>query len=104
MRAPRRAHLLSHSNLQCPFAGHSSARFRCMSTLGAQTAAPQSAGSPVRTATRVETASAGGSVDAAEQALVPSPQPIEAGNSIPANSLAMRLPVELEVAIPLGDF
>lgn len=38
-----------------------------------------------------------------QEALVPSPG-APAGAPIPANPLAVRLPVELEVAIPLRDF
>ncbi len=42
--------------------------------------------------------------DVSEEALVPSPQANQPGTSLPAKSLAMRLPVELEVAVPLRDF
>jgi flagellar motor switch/type III secretory pathway protein FliN len=38
------------------------------------------------------------------QALVPAPQAMEPEAVIPANGLALRLPVELEVAIPLRNF
>jgi hypothetical protein len=38
------------------------------------------------------------------QALVPAPQAMEPETVIPANGLALRLPVELEVAIPLRNF
>ena len=39
-----------------------------------------------------------------EEALVCAPQNADAGETIPLNAQAMRLPVELEVAIPLRDF
>ena len=39
-----------------------------------------------------------------EQALVPSPQSMEDGLSTRFNPLVMRLPVEVEVAIPLRGF
>jgi len=51
-----------------------------------------------------ETLPGGEPGDTAGQALVPSPQAIEPETAGPANALAMRLPVELEVAIPLRDF
>lgn len=47
---------------------------------------------------------AGAAGGVSEESLVPSPQGAPAGAAIPANPLAMRLPVELEVAIPLRDF
>lgn len=40
----------------------------------------------------------------AEQALIPSPQPIDGPKGSLANPQLMRLPVELEVAIPLRGF
>jgi hypothetical protein len=40
----------------------------------------------------------------AEEALVPSPPTGQAAAAIPAKSVVSRLPVELEVAIPLRDF
>ena len=52
----------------------------------------------------LEAAPAGAAGEIAEEALVPSPQGGPAALAIPANPLAMRLPVELEVAIPLRDF
>ena len=39
-----------------------------------------------------------------EQALVPSPLTMEPETATPANARVMRLPVELEVAIPLRGF
>jgi flagellar motor switch protein FliN len=40
----------------------------------------------------------------AEQALIPSPPPLDAGTTIQPNSLEARLPVELDVAVPLRNF
>ena len=48
-------------------------------------------------------ASAGAASGISEEALVPSPG-APAGAALPGNPLAMRLPVELEVAIPLRGF
>ena len=42
--------------------------------------------------------------EGAQQALIPSPQPIDSGRASFANPQLMRLPVELEVAIPLRGF
>ena len=52
----------------------------------------------------VEKADAGRPAETAEQALIPSPQAMAADAATPANALAMRLPVELEVALPLRGF
>jgi len=41
---------------------------------------------------------------AAEQALVPSPHPISGEGEIPRNSAIARLPVELDVAVPVRQF
>jgi hypothetical protein len=38
------------------------------------------------------------------QALVPSPQGLETKMLVPPNTLAARLPVEVDVAVPLRDF
>lgn len=87
MRVPRsNAHFLNHSNPVCRFPGHLSAT-----------------GSGVSTAATppIETAPAG---QPAEQALVPSLQIMEPDIAGTANPVAMRLPVEVEVAIPLRGF
>ena len=42
--------------------------------------------------------------EVAEEALVRSPQAAEPGATLELNQQAMRLPVELEVGIPLRDF
>ena len=39
-----------------------------------------------------------------EQALIPSPPAAESDTAFPQNRLAARLPVELDVAVPLKDF
>jgi flagellar motor switch/type III secretory pathway protein FliN len=52
----------------------------------------------------VETAHVVKPVESAEQALVALPQAMKPETATPANAFAMRLPVELEVAIPLRDF
>jgi flagellar motor switch/type III secretory pathway protein FliN len=52
----------------------------------------------------VETASAAPAQEIADEALVRAPQSAKAEGTIPLNARAMRLPVELEVAIPLRDF
>jgi hypothetical protein len=41
---------------------------------------------------------------AAEQALVPSPRPVEAKEPIVLSAPVARLPVELDVAIPVREF
>ena len=41
---------------------------------------------------------------AAEKALVPSPQALEREILIPSSSAVSRLPVEVDVAVPLRDF
>jgi flagellar motor switch protein FliM/N len=57
------------------------------------TAPPQP--SPERTADPVESR---------EEALAPSPQPLESELLIPPHTRIARLPVEVDVAIPLRDF
>jgi len=52
----------------------------------------------------LETASAVPGGEIAGEALVRAPQSAAAGGTIPLNAQVMRLPVELEVAIPLRDF
>jgi flagellar motor switch protein FliN/FliY len=54
--------------------------------------------------TRLEEKSRSGPHEAAEQALVPSPPVIETEMLIPPQSLAARLPVEVEVGIPVKGF
>ena len=57
------------------------------------------------TANSVSTPAPAGTADGlTTEALIPSPQGGLPGDPLPANPLAMRLPVELEVAIPLRDF
>ena len=90
MRPPgaRRAFLKPfQSSLSLP--GHAAATFRCMSTA----AMPP-----------LETGSATPGGEIAGEALVRTTQSAEAGGTIPLNAQVMRLPVELEVAIPLRDF
>lgn len=53
---------------------------------------------------KVEPARAAAAAEAAEKALVPSPQEPETGMLISSHPLAARLPVEVDVAIPLRDF
>jgi flagellar motor switch protein FliM len=53
----------------------------------------------------IETKPAGPSEQISEEALVRSPQTAEGGATTPSiDTRAMRLPVELEVAIPLREF
>ena len=52
----------------------------------------------------IETAPASPAEQVSGEALVRSPQPAEGAATTTVNSQAMRLPVELEVAIPLRDF
>ena len=82
-------HFLNHSNLACRFSGHPSATVQGVST----------AATPP-----IETAQIGEPAGQAGQALVPSPQALEAETAAPATLLTMRLPVELEVAIPVRGF
>jgi hypothetical protein len=49
-------------------------------------------------------AAMGPSQTSAEQALIPSPPALDPGMTIQPNSLAARLPVELDVAVPLRNF
>jgi len=83
------AHFLNHSNPACHFPGHSSASGLRMSTVAA----------PV-----VESVPARETPESPEQALVTSAQTLESGLLTSQNSLAARLPVEVDVAIPLRDF
>jgi flagellar motor switch/type III secretory pathway protein FliN len=83
------AQFLNHSNPDCRSSGHPSATSRGMST----TATSHSG---------IEVGTARG--DAPEEALVPLPQGAQSTVTSPANPLAMRLPVELEVTIPVRDF
>jgi flagellar motor switch/type III secretory pathway protein FliN len=53
---------------------------------------------------QVEPSQAGAPNETHEQALVPSPPSPEAEPFIPPHSLAARLPVEVDVAIPLRGF
>jgi hypothetical protein len=53
---------------------------------------------------QVEPARPGGSAEHSEKALVPAAHSPETEMLIPPNSRAARLPVELEVGIPLSDF
>jgi hypothetical protein len=62
--------------------------------MGSTTALPQQ-GEPVQ---------AGGTGDAAGQALIPSRHDPEAGVLIASNGVAARLPVEVDVGVPLRDF
>jgi flagellar motor switch protein FliM len=39
-----------------------------------------------------------------EKALVPLPQPMDAEDSMPLSAPVARLPVEIEVSIPVGEF
>ena len=52
----------------------------------------------------VEPTRAYGSGETSENALIPSPHPPEAEMLIPPNTLAARLPVEVDVTVPLRDF
>ncbi len=61
-------------------------------------------GTTTSTPTQVEQKSAGGGRATPEQALVPSPQGLETEMLIPPNTLAARLPVEVDVAVPVRDF
>jgi flagellar motor switch/type III secretory pathway protein FliN len=85
------AQLLSHSNHLCPLIGHRAASLRSMDN------------SPTSTA-QLEEKRRSGPNEAAEQALVPSPPAIETEMLIPSHSLAARLPVEVEVGIPVRGF
>lgn len=53
---------------------------------------------------QIEQPRPGGSAETAEQALIPSPQALENERQIPPNGVAARLPVEVDVAVPLRDF
>jgi len=53
---------------------------------------------------QVEPARPGGPAEHGEQALVPAPQSLESAMLIPPNTRAARLPVELDVGIPLSGF
>src|SRR5271166_6566358 len=53
---------------------------------------------------QVDPSRVSGPTETGEQALVPSPQSPETELLIPPHSLAARLPVELDVAIPLRGF
>jgi flagellar motor switch protein FliN/FliY len=46
----------------------------------------------------------GSSGDAQEQALIPSPQSLEPGALIAPNTVTARLPVEVEVGVPIAGF
>jgi hypothetical protein len=54
--------------------------------------------------TQLEEMRRSGANELAEQALVPSPPSIETEMTIPPHSLAARLPVEVEVGIPVRGF
>jgi flagellar motor switch protein FliN/FliY len=54
--------------------------------------------------TQLEEKRRSGPNEAAEQALVPLPHPVETEMLIPPHSVAARLPVEVEVGIPLKGF
>ena len=53
---------------------------------------------------QVDPARPGGTIEQSGQAIVPAAQAPEAEMLIPPNSLAARLPVELDVGIPLRGF
>src|SRR3954451_11769865 len=97
-RAP---HFLNHSNVRCPFAGHQSAIRISVSTAAIP---PVKAAHQGVDAAHQGDAANGGPGDALKQALVPSPQGMTAETAPPANPFAHRLPVELEVALPLRNF
>ena len=52
----------------------------------------------------IESVSSPGPAESPEQALVTSAQPVETELFIPPNTLAARLPVEVDVSIPVRDF
>jgi flagellar motor switch protein FliN/FliY len=61
-------------------------------------------GSATALAEQAEHMQAGSAGDGARQALIPSPQGVVVDVLSPPNAWAGRLPVELDVAVPLKDF
>jgi hypothetical protein len=88
----KRTAILKPFQSNCSPSGHASASFLDMAT---QTPTP-----PVVEHPRA----AGPGEVAAEKALVPSPQALEREILIPPSSPVSRLPVEVDVAVPLRDF
>src|SRR5256885_159578 len=84
-----RSHLLSHSNATRPAAGHPCASSSCVSTV------PNPS---------IETTPASSAKEVSDEALVRSSQTTAGPVTTAIDSHAMRLPVELEVTIPLRDF
>jgi flagellar motor switch protein FliM len=82
------AHFLNHSNLSCRFPGHHSATGTGVSA-ATTPPVPQASATPA---------------DPARQALVPTRETKKPEVAEGANAVAMRLPVELEISIPLRNF